>query len=149
PFPPLHLNDQVALAIRERSPFSVAVSAETPETTPGMAAPVTITVKRDAGFMEEIAFNPPVGLPPNLPAPKLTNIAKDKNELKFSLDINGKVPHGEYPIFFTAKAKASNKECVESTPPLILVVGPAFELKVEPASVTLKPGDKAKMKITA
>ncbi|MBI3407885.1 MAG: PPC domain-containing protein [Planctomycetes bacterium] len=149
PFPPLHLNDQVAVAIRERAPFALAVAVDPPEATPGMPTQVTITVKRDPGFMEEIAFNPPAGLPPNLAAPKIPNIAKDKNELKFSLDVNAKVPLGEFPIFFTGKAKVPNKEFLENTPPFNLLVGSAFELKVEPAVVTLKPGDKAKVKISA
>lgn len=149
PYPPLQLLNQVALAVREKAPFSLAVKMEPAEAVPGIATQVTISVQRDAGFAEDIVLNPPVGLPPNVPAPKLANIAKDKAELKFALDVNAKAPLGEYQILFSGKAKTKDKEFSSSAPPLNVVVGAPFDLKVEPAVLDLKPGAKAKVKVTA
>lgn len=149
PYPPLQLNHQVALAVKEKPPFALAVKMEPAEAVPGITPQVILSVTRDPGFAEEIVLNPPGGLPANVPAPKLANIAKDKNELKFALDVNAKTPLGEYVVFLSGKAKTKDKEFSAIAPPLNLVVGQPFDLKVEPAVLDLKPGDKGKLKITA
>ncbi|MCI0376203.1 MAG: hypothetical protein L0215_01220, partial [Gemmataceae bacterium] len=148
-FPPLELNHQIAVGVKEMAPFGLAVKMERPEATPGIATQVTLIVTRNEGFAEEIAFNAPGGLPPNVPAPKLANLAKDKNELKFSLDVNAKAPIGEYQLLFSAKAKTKDKEYSANAMPLVLQVGNPFELKVEPTLLSLKPGQKGKVKVTA
>jgi hypothetical protein len=84
-----------------------------------------------------------------VPAPKLANVAKDKNELKFQLDVNAKAPLGEYLVFLSGKTKVKDKEFSTNAPPLALVVGQPFDLKVEPAVHDLKPGAKIKVKVTA
>lgn len=149
PYPPVQLNHHVALAVKEKAPFALAIKMDPPESVPGIAAQVTIAVKRDAGFAEEIVLNAPAGLPANVPAPKLANIAKDKSELKFALDVNAKTPLGEYLVFLSGKAKVKDKEYSTNALPLALVVGQPFEFKIEPAVLELKPGDKGKLKITA
>ena len=148
-FPPLHFNHQIAVAVKEKAPFNLAVTMDPPDATPGMPANLTITATRDKGFAEEIILNPPLGLPPGVPVPKLANIAKDKSELKFPLPLDGKVPLGEYQLLFSAKTKVGAKELAAGALPLNLVVGQPFELKVEPAEFKLTPGAKAKVKITA
>lgn len=149
PFPPMDLTNRLAFAVKERPPFTLAVAMEPSEAVPGMSPQVIVTVKRDPGFNEEIVLGAPTGLPPNLPAPKLPNIAKDKSELKFALDVNAKVPLGEYSVFFTGKTKFKDKDYSGNAQPLSLNVGSPFTLKVEPALLSLKPGDKGKVKITA
>jgi hypothetical protein len=52
-------------------------------------------------------------------------------------------------VTFSGKAKFKNKEYVVAAAPATLVLSAPFELKVEPATLTLKPGDKAKLKIVA
>ncbi len=148
-FPPMHLQTFVSLAVKEKAPFSLAIKMDPPEGVPGGKANVTITATRDPGFVDEITLNPPVGLPATIPVPKLGAIAKDKTEITFPLDLNVKTPMGEYFVLMSAKTKHQGKEYSAATPPLMLVLGLPFELQVEPALVSLKPGEKAKLKVTA
>jgi hypothetical protein len=148
-FPPLHFNEQVGLAVKEKAPFALVAKADPAESVPGMPVNVTITASRDKGFAEEIVFNPPLGLPANVPPPKLGNIAKDKTELKFAIPLDGKTPLGEYQLLFSGKAKIGAKEVSTGALPLNLVIGQPFELKLEPADLKLAPGAKAKVKVTA
>ncbi len=149
-YPPMHLQTFVALAVREKAPFSLAIKIDPPEGVPGSAAKVTITAKRDPGFDDEITLAAPTGLPPTIPAPKaIPAIAKGKTESSFSLDLNAKTPLGEYFLLVTAKTKYQGMEYAGSAPPLLLVLGPPFELQVEQANLSLNPGDKAKIKVTA
>jgi hypothetical protein len=139
----------VAIGVKERAPFTLAVKMDPPEGVPGTKTNVTVTATRDKGFAEDIALLPPVGLPPNVPAPKIPNIAKGKNDVTFPLDLNGKAPMGEYYVLFTAKTKLKDKEVAATALPLALVLGPPFALKVEPAPAVLAPGGKAKLKVVA
>ena len=149
PYPPLDLNTHVALGVVNKAPFSLAVKMSVPEAVPGLPTTVTITATRDPGFMDEITINPPLNLPPGVGPPKVPNIAKDKSEVSFPLDLNAKVPMGDYAILFSGKAKTKEGELTAAAPPLNVALGPPFELKVEPATLSLNPGDKAKLKITA
>ena len=62
--------------------------------------------------------------------------------------MNAKVPLRDTALF-GAKAKFKGKDITASTPPLELVVAAPFTLKAEPATIALKPGDKAKLKVSA
>jgi hypothetical protein len=139
----------VALGVREKAPFTLAIKVNTPQSVPGIPATVTLTATRDKEFADEIAILPPVNLPPNVAVPKIPNIAKGKTEVSFPLDLNGKVPMGEFAVLFSAKGKLKDGDAYTSAMPLNLVLGPPFELKVEPALLAMNPGDKAKIKITA
>jgi hypothetical protein len=150
PYPPMHLQNYVALAVKEKAPFSLAIRMEPPEGVPGGKANVIITATRDPGFEDEITLTPPTGLPPTIPPPKtIPAIGKGKNETSFPLDLNVKTPQGEYFVLVSAKTKHQGKELSGAAPPLLLVLGLPFDLKVEPASVSLQPGEKAKLKVTA
>jgi hypothetical protein len=150
PYPPMHLQTFVALAVKEKAPFSLAIKIDPPEGAPGTAAKVTITATRDKGFEDEITLAPPTGLPPTIPVPKaIVAIAKGKTETSFPLDLNAKTPLGEYFVLVTAKTKFQGKEYTGAAPPLLLVLGAPFDLQVEPATIALTPGAKAKVKVTA
>jgi hypothetical protein len=149
PFPPRNLNTLVGLGVCEKSPFTVAVKMNTPDAVPGIPATVTITVTRAKGFADEIAINPPANLPPGVGVPKIPNIAKDKNEISFPLDLNAKVPMGNFAVLFSAKAKRKDGDIPAAALPLDLVLRTPFDLKIEPAMLTMKPGDKVKLKVTA
>ena len=149
PYPPLHLHAHVAVGVKEKAPFSLAVKMEHPQGSPGLPANVTITAARGPGFAEEITINPPQNLPATIPAPKIGAIAKDKTEVKFALDVSGKTPLGDYVILFSGKAKKDKTDVNGDVAPLILVVGQPFDLKVESAPVNLAPGSKAKVKVSA
>lgn len=149
-YPPMHLQTYVALAIKEKAPFTLAIKMDPPDGIPGGKANVTITATRDAGFDEEITLASPTGLPPTIPAPKtVPAIAKGKTETSFPLDLSPKTPLGEYFILVSAKTKHMGKELTGAAPPLLLVLGAPFDLKVEQAAINLKPGEKAKVKVTA
>ena len=149
-YPPMHLQTSFAVAVKERPPFSLAIKMDPPEGIPGGKATVTVTATRDPGFDDEITLNLPSGLPPTIPAPKVIGaITKGKNDVSFPLDLNVKTPMGEYIVFLTAKTKHKGKEFGAAAPPLMLVLGLPFDLKVETSEVSLKPGAKAKLKVTA
>ena len=149
-YPPMHLQTFVSLAVKEKAPFSLAIKMDPPEGVPGGKANVTVTATREAGFDGDITINVPTGLPATIPAPKaIPAIAKGKTEISFPLDLNAKTPVGEYFVFFTGKAKLGKGEVSAAAPPLMLVLGAPFDLNVEPAMVSLKPGEKAKVKVTA
>lgn len=146
PYPPMHLPTFVGLAVREKAPFRLAVKLDPPQGVPGGTAKVTITAMRDTGFDDEITLSPPAGLPPTVPAPKgIPPIGKGKSETSFALDLNAKTPLGEYFLMVTAKSK----EHIAAAPPILLELGLPFDLQVEPASVKLDAGGKAKIKVSA
>src|SRR5205085_5135699 len=105
PYPPLGLNHRVALAVKEKAPFALAVHMEPAQAVPGIATQVTVRANRAAGFAEEIVLGPPAGLPATVTVPKITKIAKDKNEANFQLDVSPKTPFGEYLVFVVGKSK--------------------------------------------
>ena len=150
-YPPMHLQAFVALAVKEKAPFSLAIKMDPPEGIPGGTAKVTITATRDPGFDDEITLTPPTGLPATIPVPKtVPAIAKGKTETSFPLDLNAKTPIGEYFVMVSAKTKYQGKELTGSAPPLLLILGAPFDLVVDPAmTVTLKAGEKATLKVTA
>jgi hypothetical protein len=148
-FPPRQLLTQVALAVKERPPFTLAAAFEPAQGVPGAPASVLIKAERDPGFAEEIVLLPPAGLPPNVPAPALKPIPKGQSEVKVPLNLTPKAPLGKFAVTFSGKAKFKNKEYVVAAAPATLVLGAPFELKVEPAALTLEPGGKAKLKVIA
>ncbi len=148
-YPPLQMGVNVGVGVREKAPFSINVKMDPLEGVPGIGAKFVVTAQRAKDFAEEIVLQPIVHLPPNVPAPKLANIAKDKNEISFPIDLNAKATMGTYPLFFLAKAKGKDKEFVTSAAPFNLVLGAPFDLKVDPNPVALMPGGKGKVKVVA
>ncbi len=102
----MHLQSFVALAVKEKAPFTLAIKMDPPEGIPGGKANVIITVTRDKGFEDEITLSAPTGLPATIPVPKtVPAIGKGKNESTFPLDLNAKTPLGEYFVLVNAKTK--------------------------------------------
>src|SRR5262249_47370136 len=116
-----------------------------PEGVRTIASPLTVTATRNAGFAEDIALTV-LALPPNVTA-AAKPIAKGTNEIQFPITAAANVPLAPFPIIVTGKAKAQNREFAVTTMATLTLVLP-FELKVT-APPPLKPGDKAKLKITA
>src|SRR5262249_33082353 len=50
PYPPRHLNNQLAVAVTEKPPFTLSVKVDQPEVVRGLPATVTVTAVRAAGF---------------------------------------------------------------------------------------------------
>jgi hypothetical protein len=149
PYPPLTANTLIGIGVIQRPPFTLAARMDPPDGVPGTKATITITATRDKDFTQDITILPPVNLPPNVPVPKIPNIAKGKNDVSFPLDLNPKAPMGDYALLFSAKSKLKEGEVTATALPLDLVLGPPFTLKVEPATVALKPGSKAKVYVIA
>src|SRR5262249_54466995 len=76
-YPPLAWHNQVALAVKEKAPFALAIKLDGAVAVPGLPANVTITAQRDPGFDEAIELTAPMGLAPGMAPPKLAPIAKD------------------------------------------------------------------------
>ena len=147
PFPPLSLYHQVAAAVVEKPPFSLAVKRDTLELIRGTAGPVTVTATRSAGFTEEITLTP-IGLPANVAA-ALKSVPKGQNETKGTLTPAANAPLTPFVISFIGKAKHQGKDYVVIATPAPLEVTLPFTLQIEPAVLTLTPGGKAKLKVTA
>jgi len=149
PYPPRNLSHQVALAVREKPPFTLAMQWEHPESYPGATGKLTILAKRNPGFDEIINLDPLIGLPPNVPAPKVPPIPKGKNDVKIDVSLVPKAPAGDYLVLVSGKTKFQNKDFQASSPGAKLLLGLPFTLKVEPAVLQLKQGAKANVKIAA
>jgi hypothetical protein len=147
PFPPRQLMTEVALAVTEKPPFTLTARFDQPEALRGTAANLTITATRAPGFDDEIVLTP-LGLPANV-APVLKNIPKGMNEVKAQLTPAATVPFGSHSLSFNGKAKFQNKEFNVVAAPVVLLVAPPFELKVEPEKLALDLGGKAKLKVVA
>src|SRR5262249_161174 len=129
PYPPRHLFTQLAVAVKERPPFALTARFEPDEVIPGTPVSLVISVKRDGGFDEAINLNPPSDLPPNLPPPKLPPIAKGQNEVKVKLDVNNKVPVGDFLVFVGGASQQQGKAFSANSDPAKLMVTKPFELK--------------------
>src|SRR5260370_1492432 len=149
PYPPRNLYQHIALAVREKAPFKLIAQWDQAERLPGSAAKLTILVERNAGFDEAITLDPPIGLPPTVPAPKLPAIAKGMKEVKIDIALNPKVPLGDNLILVGGKTKFQNKDFHARSLRAKLSLTLPFTLKVEPGDLQLVQGGKAKLKITA
>jgi hypothetical protein len=150
PFPPRHLYSEIAIAVRQRAPFTLTARLDQDGVVPGLPANLTLSVERDEGFDEDIVLLALTGLPPTVPAPKVPPIPKGQKAIKVKLDINAKVPVGKYFIGVSGKANQSGREfIVAALPAEVDVASQPFELSVSPAPVKLVPGGKATLKVTA
>ena len=149
PYPPPQTYQHLALAVREKAPFSLIAQWEPAESYPGATGKLTILAKRNMGFDEAITLNPPAGLPANVPPPKIPPIPKGKNEVKVDVNLGPKAPVGQFFVTVSGKTKHQNKEYLSNSKPAKLVLVKPFTLQVEPAIVKLAPGAKIKLKVTA
>ena len=92
------------MAVTEKPPFTLAAKFDPAEAVPGLAASLTITARRDAGFTEAITLNPPTGLPATVKPPPLKPIAKDQTEVKVPLPLDAKTPLGRVVVSVSGKA---------------------------------------------
>ncbi|HLN30573.1 MAG TPA: hypothetical protein VK395_22705 [Gemmataceae bacterium] len=146
-YPPHDLLTRVGLGITRKPPFTLTANLDQAEGARGLPVPLTVSVVRSAGFDGEIALSP-VGLPANVAA-ALKNIPKGQQEVKVQLNPAGNAPLGHFAISVTGKAKFENTEFDVTAEPLSLVLGLPFDLHVEPPSLKLTSGGKAKLKVRA
>jgi hypothetical protein len=147
PYPPQQLLDGLAVAVTPKPPFTLTAKVDAGEALRGVAATVTVTAVRDAGFTEEITLAPGA-LPPNVAA-ALKPIPKGANEVKVTLTPAANAALGSFPFTLVGRAKFQMKDVATTLAPTPLVVSLPFDLKAEPSPLKLLPGGKAVLKVTA
>lgn len=146
-FPPRTVLHQVGFAVTEKPPFTLAFRFDLPEFLRGGPATATVTATRDPGYAEEIALSAQ-GLPPNV-APALKNIPKGQNEVKVQFNVAANAPLGQFQVSLAGATKYQGKDFSVTTPTVPLVLSLPFALTVEPASLKVFQGSKARLKIQA
>ncbi len=112
PVPPRSLYQELALAVTDKAPFSLAVKVEGAG-MPGKPLPVTVTATRTPGFTAEIALTA-TGLPANVTA-ALKNIPAGQNESKGQLNLAAKAAAGSSSVTISGKAKHNNRDFTINT----------------------------------
>ncbi len=148
-FPPRHFTQQVAVGVKAPAAFQLAFKVDPPDASPGTKVEVTLTATRGPDATEDITVNPPQGLPPAIPAPKIPVIVKGKTEAKFTLDVTAKTAVGDYFVLLSAKSKVLGADVVSDLVAIPLPVGAPFDLELEPALLDAKQGSKIKLKVRA
>ncbi|MBX9678788.1 MAG: PPC domain-containing protein [Gemmataceae bacterium] len=143
-FPPFDLLADIGVGIKEPAPFVLTATVEPKDLIPGGKAEIKVKIEKKGDFAEEITLNPPQGLPTNVPAPKVGAIGKDAKETSIALDLT-KATTGEFYVLLNAKSKTASSDTIAV--PLILTA--PFDLALEPATLEVAPGGKAKLKVTA
>lgn len=146
PFPPREMLSNIGVAVTDKPLFTLAVKLPNPDVVRGVAANVTVTATRAAGFAEEIQLAP-VSLPPNVTI-AVKPIPKGANEVQFPVTAAAAAAVGPLPLSFRGTAKAGGKDYAfySSSTPVNIVL--PVEVKAEPSPLTLKIGQKAKLKVT-
>ncbi len=122
PVPPRPLYHQVALAVTEKPPFSLAARFDSATGTPGKPLGVIVTATRVPGFTGEIAISA-AGLPGNVTA-ALKNIPAGQNESKGELTLKAKAAVGAFNVTITGKARHNNRDFTVNTfAPLMIKKG--------------------------
>ena len=106
-----------------------------------------VAAQRDAGFSEPITLSA-AGLPPNASA-ALPAIAKGQSQAVGKLNIAANAPLGSFSFIVSGATKHQGLDLSAHTDRLPLVLTLPVDVKAEPASLSLKPGGKAVVKIHA
>jgi hypothetical protein len=108
PLPPQHTFTEVALAVTERAPFTLAAKFDEAAAMPGKPTVLTVTLTRTAGFDGEVALAL-TGLPANVTAmPK--SIPANMTEAKVTLTLAANAAVGAFPITVNGKAKHNGRD---------------------------------------
>jgi hypothetical protein len=121
PVPPRQMLTQLAVAITEKPPFTLAAKLDSPSMR-GKPAPLTITATRVPGFTAPIALTV-AGLPPNVAPAVNATIPAGSNEVKLELKVNPKAPAGSFLLTITGISKHMGVDFVVRAPAVSLVVG--------------------------
>ena len=142
-YPPMHLQSFVALAVKEKAPFTLAIKMDPPEGVPGGHGQGHHHGDARAGFDDEITLEPPTGLPPTIPVPKtVPAIAKGKTEIDLPARPERQDAGRRILRPGNGEDEVPGQGSRRRRPPLVLVLGLPFDLKVEPAVVSLNPGTR-------
>lgn len=157
PYPPANLVNSLALGVAPAAPFSLRT--EPAEITFGrnLSATFKVIATRQKDYNEPITLavpnindgsaKPVPGLPGNVTA-ALKPIPKDQNEIEITLTANDKAPEGEFTIVLDGSLKKGKDTIKQPAASLTVKLQKPFSLRVEPATVTLKPEGKQKIKVS-
>lgn len=146
PFPPRDVLSPLSVGVTDKPAFTVTVKLSTADVIRGVAANVTVTAKRADGFADEIQLAP-------LPVPANVTVAvkpipKGANEVTFPLTAAANAAIGPFPLTFRVTGKPGGKDVAYYSLPTVVNVAGPVDVKVEPSPLTLKAGQKAKLKVT-
>jgi hypothetical protein len=145
PFPPREMLSNIGVAVTDKPLFALAVKMN-PDVVRGVAANVTVTATRAAGFAEEIQLAP-VAIPANV-AIAAKPIPKGANEVQFPVTAAANAAVGPLPLSFRGTAKAGGKDFAYYSSSIPARVVLPLEVKAEPSPLELKVGQKAKLKVS-
>jgi hypothetical protein len=145
PFPPPEMLTSVGVAVTDKPVFSLAVKLANADVIRGVPANVTVTATRSAGFAEEIPLTA-FGLPANVTA-AVKPIPKGANEVQFPLTAAANAGLGPLSFTFRGTTKSGGKEFAYFAAPAKATISLPVEVKAEPSPVTIKVGQKAKLKV--
>jgi hypothetical protein len=145
PFPPREMLSSIGVAVTDKPVFSLAVKLANPDVIRAVPANVTVTATRSAGFAEEIQLTA-LGLPANVTA-AVKPIPKGANEIQFPLTAAANAAVGPISLTFRGQAKSGGKDFAYDSAPAKAAISLPVEVKAEPSPLTLKVGQKAKLKV--
>ena len=146
-FPPREMLTSLAVGITDKPIFLLAGKLATPEVFRGTPATIAITATRATGFTEDITLAA-VGLPANVTA-VVKPIGKGTNDIQVQITAAPAAAIGTFKVSFRGTAKSGGKDFAYISEPISFTIALPFELKVEPLLISLQPGAKAKVKVTA
>ncbi len=148
PVPPREMFTRLAVAVRERPPFSLTAKLDSPTAEPGKPATFTISVVRVTGFNGEVALSA-IGLPPGATlAP--TKVLAGQNAAKATVNLPAKGKLAKFNLTFQGRAMHAGRDFAASAPPVAVVVAerPPFTLLAKLDAPTAEPGKAATLTIT-
>jgi len=145
-FPPREMLTSIGAAVTDKPLFDLTVKLASPDVIRGVPAMLTVSAKRADGFAEQIDLQP-IALPPNVTA-AVKPIPKGANEVQFPLTAAANAALGPARLTFRGAAKHTGKDFAYYTAPASANVSLPVDVKAEPSPLTLKVGQKEKLKIT-
>ncbi|HEX3152745.1 MAG TPA: hypothetical protein VHR66_32025 [Gemmataceae bacterium] len=145
PFPPREMLASIGVAVTDKPLFALAVKLTNPDVLRGVAANLTITATRAAGFAEEIQLAP-VTLPANVTI-AVKPIPKGANDVQFPVTVAAAGALGPLPLSFRGTAKAAGKDFAYYSSSVAANVVLPVDVSGSPTPLTLKIGQKAKLAI--
>jgi hypothetical protein len=118
--PPRETYHVLAIAVREKPPFSLALKFDAASAMPGKPITATVTLTRNPGFLAEVVLSA-LGLPPGMALVPAKVLAKQTTaKIQFNLAPGTRL--GSYPITLQGQARHGDRDHTGSAPPVALVV---------------------------
>jgi hypothetical protein len=146
-FPPREWLRSIAVAVTPKPPFTLAALWERPDAVRGRGDTLVVVATRDAGFEGDIQLSI-VGLPYGVSS-SMGAIRRGRAESAVELTVTDKAALGSFPFTVIGRARQDGHEYTATLIPPPLIVSVPFELAVTPNPLSLEPGGKATLTVTA